>query len=67
VVCTRQGSVDSLLIYLDPSLVTQVAAESFEFDPSRTVVPPADGQFSSHFKRIVGVTPRRFSISARKA
>jgi AraC family transcriptional regulator len=43
VVCTRQGSVDSLLIYLDPSLVTQVAAESFEFDPSRTVVPPVDG------------------------
>jgi AraC-like DNA-binding protein len=24
-------------------------------------------QFFSHFKRIVGVTPRRFSISARKA
>jgi methylphosphotriester-DNA--protein-cysteine methyltransferase len=26
-----------------------------------------NSQFSSHFKRIVGVTPRRFSISARKA
>jgi AraC family transcriptional regulator len=43
VVCSLQGSVDSLLIYLDPSLVAQVAAESFEFDTSRTVVPPVDG------------------------
>jgi AraC family transcriptional regulator len=43
VVCSRQGSVDSLLIYLEPSLVAQVAAESFEFDPSRTVVPPVLG------------------------
>jgi AraC family transcriptional regulator len=43
VVCSRQGSVDSLLIYLEPSLVAQVAAESFEFDPSRTVVPPVHG------------------------
>jgi AraC family transcriptional regulator len=42
VVCSRQGSVDSLLIYLDPSLVAQVA-ESFEFDPSRTLVAPVDG------------------------
>jgi AraC family transcriptional regulator len=38
-----QGSKDSLLIYLEPSLVTRVAAESFEMDPSRTVVPPLDG------------------------
>jgi AraC family transcriptional regulator len=38
-----QGSKDSLLIYLEPSLVMQVAAESFELDPTRTVVPPLDG------------------------
>jgi AraC family transcriptional regulator len=38
-----QGSKDSLLIYLEPSLVAQVAAESFELDPSRTVVPPLVG------------------------
>jgi AraC family transcriptional regulator len=43
VVCSHQGSVDSLLIYLEPSRVAQVAAESFEMDPSRTVVPPVDG------------------------
>jgi AraC family transcriptional regulator len=43
VVCSHQGSVDSLLIYLEPSRVARVAAESFEMDPSRTVVPPVDG------------------------
>jgi AraC family transcriptional regulator len=37
-----QGSKDSLLIFLEPSLVAR-AAESLEFDPSRTVVPPLDG------------------------
>src|SRR5260221_6180552 len=38
-----QGRKDSLLIYLEPSLVERVAAESFELDPTRTVVPPLDG------------------------
>jgi AraC family transcriptional regulator len=38
-----QGSRDSLFVYLEPSLVTRVAAESFEFDLTRTVVPPLDG------------------------
>jgi AraC family transcriptional regulator len=43
VLSSWQGSKDSLFIYLEPSLVTRVAAESFELDPSRTVVPPLDG------------------------
>ena len=38
-----EGSVDALLICLEPSPVARVAAESFEFDPTRTVVPPLDG------------------------
>jgi hypothetical protein len=38
-----QGSKDSLHIYVEPSLVARVAAESFEFDPARVVVPPLDG------------------------
>jgi AraC family transcriptional regulator len=38
-----QGSRDWLFIYLEPSLITRVAAESFELDPSRTVVPPLAG------------------------
>ena len=38
-----QGSRDSLFVFLEPSLVTRVAAESFELDPTRTVVPPLVG------------------------
>jgi AraC family transcriptional regulator len=38
-----QGSMDSLIIYLEPSLVARIAAEAFELDPGRTVVPPLDG------------------------
>jgi AraC family transcriptional regulator len=38
----RQGSIDALLIYLEPSLVARVAAESFELDSSRAVVRPLD-------------------------
>jgi AraC family transcriptional regulator len=38
-----QGGLDSLLIYLERSLVARVAAESFEFDSTRTVVPPIYG------------------------
>jgi AraC family transcriptional regulator len=38
-----QGSKDSLFIYLESSLVTRVAAESFELDPSQAVVPPLVG------------------------
>ena len=37
-----RGSKDSLHIYLEPSQVARVAAETFELDPSRTVVPPLD-------------------------
>jgi AraC family transcriptional regulator len=38
-----QGSMDALHVLLEPSLVARVAAESFEFDPTRTVVLPMDG------------------------
>jgi AraC family transcriptional regulator len=39
----REGSMDLLFIYLEPSLVARVAAESFELDSSRTVLPPLSG------------------------
>jgi AraC family transcriptional regulator len=45
-----QGSKDSLFIYLEPSLVTRVAAESFELDPSRMVVPPLVGLNASELR-----------------
>jgi AraC family transcriptional regulator len=35
--------MDLLFIYLEPSLVARVAAESFELDSSRTVLPPLSG------------------------
>jgi AraC family transcriptional regulator len=38
-----QGSIDELHVYLEPSLVARVAAELFEFDSTRTVVPPLFG------------------------
>ena len=39
----RQGSIDALLVLLEPRLVARVAAESFKFDLTRTVLPPLDG------------------------
>jgi AraC family transcriptional regulator len=38
-----QGSRDAIIIYLEPSIVARVVAETFEFDPTRTMVPPLDG------------------------
>jgi AraC family transcriptional regulator len=37
--------MDALHVYLEPSLVTRIAAEAFELDPSRTVLPPLDGLY----------------------
>jgi AraC family transcriptional regulator len=37
------GRPDSLHIYLEPGLVTRVAAEAFDLDPTRVTVPPLDG------------------------
>src|SRR5262249_46526622 len=40
----RWGShSDSLHVFLNPELVTRVAAEAFELDPERASVPPLDG------------------------
>ena len=38
-----QGSLESLVILLEPRLVAQVAAESFELDPNRTPLPSLYG------------------------
>ncbi len=40
---SRKGSMDALFIHLEPSLVARVAMESFDFDSSRTVLPPLYG------------------------
>src|SRR5262245_55785820 len=37
------GHKDELHIFLDPGLVARVAAEAFDLDPARLMVPPLDG------------------------
>jgi AraC family transcriptional regulator len=37
------GCMDTLNVYLEPGLVTRVAAEAFDLDPARLTVPPFDG------------------------
>jgi AraC family transcriptional regulator len=37
------GSFDWLHVFLEPGLVTRVAAEAFGLDPARLTVPPLDG------------------------
>ena len=44
------GPKDSLHIYLEPELVTRVAAEEFELDPARLNVPSIDGQDLPHLR-----------------
>ena len=39
----RQGSMDTVFVFLEPNLIARVAAESFEFDPTRTAVSPLIG------------------------
>src|ERR1700757_1292413 len=38
-----QGSINSIFIFLEPSLVAKIAAESFELEPNRTPLPSLYG------------------------
>jgi hypothetical protein len=60
------ASIDSLLIYLEPSLVARVAAESFEFDSTRTVVPPLDGLKVPELRASAGSSSRKATGSVRR-
>ncbi len=44
------GRFDWLLIYLEPGLITRVAAEAFDLDPARLTIPPLDGLDLPHFR-----------------
>jgi AraC family transcriptional regulator len=44
------GPKDSLHAYLEPELVTRVAAEAFDLDPARATVPPIDGLDLPHLR-----------------
>ena len=37
------GRLETLIDFLEPGLVARVAAEAFDLDPARTMVPPLDG------------------------
>jgi AraC family transcriptional regulator len=37
------GRMETLIDFLEPGLVARVAAEAFDIDPARTMVPPLDG------------------------
>jgi AraC family transcriptional regulator len=39
----RHGSLDALIVYLEPIMVARIAAESFGCDSSRRVLPPLNG------------------------
>jgi AraC family transcriptional regulator len=47
--------MDTLNIYLEPGLVTRVAAEAFDLDPARLTVPPLDGVDLPHLRAAMGV------------
>jgi AraC family transcriptional regulator len=44
------GRNDTLHVYLDPGLVTRVAAEAFDLDPARLTVHPLDGLDLPHLR-----------------
>ena len=48
------GYKDTLHIFLEPGLVTRVAAEAFNLDPARLTVPPLDGLDLPHLRAAMG-------------
>jgi AraC family transcriptional regulator len=47
------GSMDTLNVYLAPELVARVAAEAFDLDPARLMVPPLDGLDLPHLRAAI--------------
>src|SRR5262249_39715156 len=52
------GCKDELHLFLEPGLVSRVAAEAFDLDPARLTVPPLDG---------LGLPPLRAAMGAAEA
>jgi AraC family transcriptional regulator len=48
------GCKDQLLIFLEPELVTRVAAEAFDLDPARLTLPPFDGLDLPPLRAVMG-------------
>jgi AraC family transcriptional regulator len=45
-----RGSFDWLHIFLEPELIARVAAEAFDLDPARLILPPLDGLDLPHLR-----------------
>ena len=48
-----RGSWEGVAIYLEPSVFARVAAESFDFDPTRTVLPPLAGLNAPELRSVI--------------
>jgi len=48
------GCKDQLFIFLEPGLITRVAAEAFDLDPARVAVPPLDGLDLPPLRAVMG-------------
>jgi AraC family transcriptional regulator len=47
------GRFDWLHVFLEPELVARVAAEAFDLDPARVLIPPLDGLDLPHFRTLM--------------
>ena len=58
------GRFDSLLIYLEPSLVARVGAEAFGLDPARLTLPPLDGLDHPHLRAAMAAVGAELTAGA---
>jgi AraC family transcriptional regulator len=56
------GCKDELHIYLEPGLVERVAAEAFDLDPARTIVPPLDALDLPHLRAAMGLVDAELTV-----
>ena len=55
------GHKDELHVFLDAGLVARVAAEAFDLDPTRLILPPLDGLYLPHLRAAMGAVDAELS------
>src|SRR5262245_6469454 len=55
---------DSLHVFLEPGLVARVAAETFEIDPTRALLPPLDGLHLPQLRAALGAVNDELAADA---
>jgi AraC family transcriptional regulator len=58
------GRRDALHVYLEPGLVARVAAEAFDLDPARTMVPPLDALDLPHLRAAMAAVDAELTAGA---